>query len=123
MKFCRAWPESCKQSQDPETQISAEVFPKDLVETQVRERLQTQIDRVVHEVVDDDPKPPPQKAEQPKKKRRSRSSLKQPVKDTRSETRDLWLVLIGVSIVFLLLFGALYSKIAVLEKVIFESRV
>ncbi len=121
MKFCRAWPESCKQSQDPETQISAEVFPKDLVETQVRERLQSQIDRVVHEVVDDDPKPPKVAAAaepKPKKKRRAPKT-----KEPRSETRDLWLVLIGVSIVFFLLFGTLYSKIAVLEKVIFESRV
>lgn len=131
MKFCRAWPESCKQSQEqvPETQVpEPEVFTKDYVEAEVRQSLQAQINRVIRDVVEvpgaaegaeaEDPKPP--KTEQVKEpKRRTKKSIK----PQQSETRDLWIVLVGACIVFLILFSSMYHRISVLEKVIFESRV
>ena len=131
MKFCRAWPESCQTQEQPETQTlaSAEVFPKDLVETEVRQRLQAQINRVIDDVVDvveEDPKPPKPVAnvDVPKRKsRKTRKSARTIVSAKPSETRDLWIALGAIGILFLILMSSLYNKIAVLEKVIFESRV
>ena len=132
MKFCRAWPESCQTQEQPETQIlaSAEVYPKDLVETEVRQRLQAQINRVIDDVVhhdqtEEDPKPPKAVPKLEVRKRKSRKSHKLAKNNATAvpETRDLWIAIGAISILFLILLSSLYSKIAVLEKVIFESRV
>jgi hypothetical protein len=116
------------QSQEqPETQTSAEVYPKDLVESEVRQRLQAQISRVIDDVVDDaadDPKPPKQPKQPAAKSVKSSKKAKRvaTAEQPKSE-RDLWIALGVVCIVFVLLMSSLYNRISVLEKVIFESRV
>jgi hypothetical protein len=97
------------------------VYPKDLVESEVRQRLQAQISRVIDDVVDDDPKPP-KPVKSPRAALKAKKSKRVPTAEPKSD-RDLWIALGVVCLVFLLLMSSLYNRISVLEKVIFESRV
>jgi hypothetical protein len=101
------------------------VYPKDLVESEVRQRLQAQISRVIDDVVDDaadDPKPPKLAVKSPRAALKAKKAKRVPPAEPKSD-RDLWIALGVVCIVFLLLMSSLYNRISVLEKVIFESRV
>jgi hypothetical protein len=129
MKLCKAWPEYCvaKSKVDESPEPETEFFPKDYVESKVRESLQVSINKAIKDVVEDDPIEIGHKSVQ-SETARPVQHMQVPVANAvvpevkQSTIRDIWICFSFFGIVFLLLFSFLYSRICILEKVIFESR-